>query len=69
MPRIGFRVACMSEPFDNHTKIEVTFDIVVRLGGTRAVTQLTHTMHPNDICGLPEPGVSYRTESWARGDA
>jgi len=69
MPRIGFRVGRISEPFDNNSKVEVTFDIVVRLGGTHVVSQITHIIHPADVEALPDHGVAWRTDGWSRGDA
>lgn len=69
MPRIGFRIAQISEPFDNGSKVEVTLDVVMRLGGTRVVSHITHMISTADVALLPEPGCAWRTDGWSRGEA
>lgn len=69
MPRIGFRVARISEPFDRGSKVEVTFDVVVRIGNTRVVSQITHMILAADVALLPDSGVAWRTDGWSRGEA
>lgn len=69
MPRIAFRVAGVSAPFNNGTEVEVKIEVVVRLrSGARGAVAFERKIDAHAARMLPPAGKFYRVAAWEEGE-